>query len=95
MRTENFVIHPREGLRIISYSEALNEAKRQKAENALTFRYNFGRGEYSKPGYLIYSTYADGAGVFILSEDESGGYMLKGWQGDFITDYPIAKAATT
>lgn len=39
-------------------------------------------GIIGKPGYLVYSTWKDGAGVAVLREDGTG-YIMTGWQADF------------
>ena len=46
--------------------------------------YNFGHGEYSKPGYLIFSG-KNGCCVCRLDEKaRDGAVVLQGWQGEFI-----------
>lgn len=44
---------------------------------------NAERREYSRPGYLVYSTYQDGAAVVVLDAAGNAAQILTGPQGDF------------
>lgn len=68
---------------IFTYSEIVENAKRQKAEGIEPcFRYDFGNGDYSEPGFLVLSG-INGAVVCVLYENNNA-LILKGVQGDFI-----------
>ena len=46
------------------------------------YSYNYGRGEYSEPGYLVLSG-IDGAVVCMLF-DNGNAHISEGWQGDYV-----------
>ncbi len=80
-----YIIHTRDGVKRITAEDARQNAKRQQQEGVKpSFCYRFGGGEYGRPGFLIWSTREDGAGVYIPADDDiTGGYISTGWQGDF------------
>ena len=81
----NFLLHLRNGNRIITEQEAIEEAKRQEADG-LKPCYAWIHDENATPGYLVWSTLADGCGVCCKGTD--GNYhIMTGWQGDFKIKY--------
>ena len=81
----NTVIHTKEnGIMILTETDILKNALQQKRQGIKPhYCYNFGKGELSRPGFLVYSTFSDGAGVYVLNADETGGILIKGWKGEF------------
>ena len=73
-----YLIHTRDGAKIFTHADLVNEARRQQAAG---FKPMYKHREMAKPGFLVFSTYEDGAGVVILHGDN--GQLVRGWQGDF------------
>lgn len=66
-------------------SQIIENARFQQSQGDKPhYCYDFGRGEYSDPGYLVFSG-KNGCCVCALSEKYlDGACILEGWQGDFI-----------
>lgn len=79
---DTYVIHLASGeTRVFSAAELIQNAKDQQAAGVEPiYRFNYGKGETSAAGYLVYSTYHDGCAIVILDGRER---ILTGWQGDF------------
>ena len=79
---DNYIINGK----VYSASQVYENALHQRDQGVQpSYRYNFGKGDYSDPGYLVWSTWDNGAGVCIVNEKYSRGYcILTGWQGEFI-----------
>lgn len=82
-----YVIHP-QGKPAQAYSaEDLTRNAREQRSAGYMPRYrqiiNAERREYSRPGYLVYSTYQDGAAVVVLDAAGNAAQILTGPQGDF------------
>lgn len=82
-----YLIHP-QGKPAQAYTadDLAQNAREQRAAGYLP-RYrqiiSRARNEYSRPGYLVYSTWQDGAAVVILDEAGNAAGILTGPQGDF------------
>lgn len=83
-----YVIHPHgQPAKAYTAEELTQNAREQKAAGIPAhYRkiYDFTRKEYSRPGYLVYSTIRDGAAVVVLDETGNAVQILTGPQGDFI-----------
>lgn len=82
-----YVIHP-QGKPAQAYSAedlARNAQEQRSAGYMPRYRQiiNAERREYSRPGYLVYSTYQDGAAVVVLDAAGNAAQILTGPQGDF------------
>lgn len=82
-----YVIHP-QGKPAQAYSaEDLTRNAQEQRSAGYMPRYrqiiNAERREYSRPGYLVYSTFQDGAAVVVLDEAGNAAQVLTGPQGDF------------
>lgn len=82
-----YVIHP-QGKPAQAYSAedlARNAQEQRSAGYMPRYRQiiNAERREYSRPGYLAYSTYQDGAAVVVLDAAGNATQILTGPQGDF------------
>ena len=81
----NFLLHTKDGNKIITESDAIQNAldqERDRVKPHYSF-YNHKTGEEITPaGWLVWSTWEDGCGVVYRRED---GKMIvaTGWQGDF------------
>lgn len=77
-----FLLHTREGVKLFSREDLINNAKQQKAHGARPLYRRLGKeGPEGPAGYLVFSTYDDGAGVAVI--DGGKEYIMTGWQGDF------------
>ena len=82
-----YVIHP-QGKPAQAYSaeDLVRNAQEQRNAGYMP-RYrqiiNAERREYSCPGYLVYSTFQDGAAVVVLDAAGNAAQILTGPQGDF------------
>ena len=85
---EVYVIHPaaNKGDAVIYTREDLLNNAREQAAQGIKPSYGWidekNGGIIGKPGFLVYSTWKDGAGVAVLREDGTG-YIMTGWQADF------------
>ena len=82
-----YVIHP-QGRPAQAYSAedlARNAQEQRNAGYMPRYRQIISaeRREYSRPGYLVYSTIRDGAAIVILDEAGNAAQILTGPQGDF------------
>ena len=82
-----YILHFNIGNRLATESEVIQNALDQEKDGVkpkYAFR-DYKTGETATPpGWLVWSTYADGCGVVYRRSD--GKYMLvTGWQGDFST----------
>lgn len=79
----NFVIHSRlKGTFVLSESEAIKNALEQEAQGIKPCYAWRDRKGLSSPGWLVWSTWEDGAGV-VCRRSDGKMYVLTGWQGDF------------
>lgn len=83
---ECFVLHLRDENKVFHLFDFLNEAKKQERDGVKPAYCFYGKDTSEKttpPGWLVYSTYEDGAGVVFKRSD--GEYIfIRGWQGDFV-----------
>ena len=87
MIERNYLLHTQNGNRIITESEAIENALEQEAAGIKPMYKvrDYKTGEaITPPGWLIWSTFADGAGVAHRRETDGKIIILTGWQGDFI-----------
>ena len=83
---ERYILHTVKGVQIVTESQAINNALDQE-KSGITPRYSFRdykTGEkLTQPGWLVWSTFADGCGVVYRRSD---GKMIvtTGFQGDFV-----------
>lgn len=92
-----YVIHP-QGKPAQAYSaeDLIQNAREQLAdglEPIYCYIFSEKRREYSRPGYLVYSTYQDGAAVVVLDADGKTGRIFTGWQSDFCIPLKEEKTA--
>lgn len=79
MDEKNYILHFASGNKIISEKEAIANAIEQK-NSGVTPLYK--RSGSDARGWLVWSTFEDGAGVVFQREDGSA-YIATGLQGDF------------
>lgn len=79
MDEKNYILHFASGNKIISEKEAIANAIEQK-NSGVTPLYK--RSGSDARGWLVWSTFEDGAGVVFQREDGSA-YVSTGLQGDF------------
>ena len=76
----NYLIHRKEGNLILSASEIIENAKSQESDGVKPCFKHFA---LDVPGWLVWSTWHDGAGV-VYKRPEDGKYIIvTGWQGEF------------
>ena len=84
MRT--YILHLKDGNRLVTEAEAIQEAERQKKAGMVP-RYAwwyYKTGEtITPPGWLVWSTYADGCGV-VYRRSDGKMILVTGCQGDFV-----------
>lgn len=82
-----FILHLKAGNKIVKESDAIAEAERQEKAGIMP-RYawrDYKTGEPITPlGWLVWSTYADGAGVVYRRKKDGKMVVTTGWQGDFM-----------
>lgn len=80
-----FILHLKNENKVITEADAFREAERQK-KAGISPRYAWRDGKTGEPitppGWLVWSTYADGVGVVYRRNDEKM-ILVTGWQGDF------------
>ena len=85
MKENNYVLHTRDGVQLVTESQAINNALEQEKSGispCYAFR-DYKTGEnLTPPGWLVWSTYADGVGV-VYRRPDGKSIILTGWQGDF------------
>ena len=83
---ERYILHTRKGVQIVTESQAINNALDQEKSGIIP-RYSFRdykTGEnLTPPGWLVWSTFADGCGVVYRRSDERR-IVTTGLQGDFV-----------
>ena len=83
---ERYILHTKNGVELVTESQAISNALDQEKSGVIP-RYSFRdykTGEkLTTPGWLVWSTFADGCGVVYRRSD---GKMIvtKGFQGDFV-----------
>lgn len=86
MNENNYVLHAKNGVVLVTESQAINNALDQEKSGVIP-RYSFRdykTGEkLTPPGWIVWSTFADGCGVVCRRSD---GKMIitTGFQGDFV-----------
>ena len=85
MKEKTYILHLKNGVKIVTESDAILNAEEQE-KNGIKPRYAFRDYKTGKnltaPGWLVWSTYADGCGVVYRRHD--GKLILTtGTQGDF------------
>lgn len=86
MNENNYVLHAKNGVVLVTESQAINNALDQEKSGVIP-RYSFRdykTGEkLTPPGWIVWSTFADGCGVVYRRSD---GKMIvtTGFQGDFV-----------
>lgn len=86
MHENNYILHTKNGVVLVTESQAINNALDQEKSGVIP-RYSFRdykTGEkITPPGWLVWSTFADGCGVVYRRTD---GKMIvtTGFQGDFV-----------
>lgn len=80
-----YILHLKDGNRLVTEAEAIQEAERQEKAGTVP-RYawrDYKTGEQiTPPGWLVWSTYADGCGV-VYRRSDAKMILVTGWQGDF------------
>ena len=83
---ECFVLHLHDGNKVYHLSDFIDNAKEQESKGIKPSFAFYGKdaSDITMPaGWLVYSTYEDGAGVVFKRID--GEYIfVRGWQGDFV-----------
>lgn len=83
--TRNYLIHTKDGNKILTAAEIIENAKQQEREGIEPhYFWRYAKEEETpRGGWLVWSTWADGCGVVFKLNDDN--YMiLDGWQADFI-----------
>lgn len=86
MAERKYILHLQAGNRLVSESDAIAEAERQEKNGirpAYAWRDCKTGEQITPPGWLVWSTYADGCGVVYRRSDEKM-ILVTGWQGDFV-----------
>lgn len=82
-----FILHLRAGNKVVKESDAIAEAERQE-KAGITPHYawrDYKTGEITTPpGWLVWSTHEDGAGVVYRRKKDGKMILTTGWQGDFV-----------
>lgn len=81
----NYLIHTKDGNKVLTTDEIIANAKQQEADGITPhYFYRYGKnGEMERGGWLVWSTWEDGAGV-VFKLDNDNYMILDGWQADFI-----------
>lgn len=85
MSEYKIVLHLKDGNKIYTKTELIENAIEQEKDGVKPHYYlrNNKGGFFAGAGWLVYSTYQDGAGVVYKSEN--GNYnLVEGWQSDFV-----------
>ena len=79
------LLHTQEGNKTFKRSEMIDNAKQQEADGIKPgycfYDYKNGKN-ITPPGWLVYSTYQDGAGV-VYKTDKETYIFIRGWQSEF------------
>jgi len=82
---ENYIVHACNGMQIFTRAQVINSALEQETAG-IAPRYAFRDyktgGNLTPPGWLIWSTYADGCGV-VFRRNDGEMAIITGTQGDF------------
>lgn len=85
MSERRFVIHTKDGNKVITESEAIKNAQEQESEG-IKPHYSFydykNKEQVTPPGWLVWSTYTDGCGV-VYRRSDGKMILTTGWQGEF------------
>lgn len=85
MKENNYVLHTKTGVELVKELQAVNNALEQE-KSGISPRYAFRdykTGEnLTPPGWLVWSTWADGCGVVYRRRDGKM-ILITGMQGDF------------
>lgn len=85
MSERRFVIHTKDGNKVITESEAIKNAQEQEQEG-ITGHYSFydykNKEQITPPGWLVWSTHEDGCGV-VYRRSDGKMILVTGWQGEF------------
>lgn len=80
-----FVLHLKNENKVVTESDAFREAYKQE-KSGIAPRYSWRDNKTGEPitppGWLVWSTYADGVGV-VYHRSDGKEIILTGWQGDF------------
>lgn len=83
---KNYILHTAKKDIIVTEADAFAEAERQEKSGvcpAYAWR-DYKTGEkLTAPGWLVWSTYADGCGV-VYRRSDGKMILVTGWQGDFV-----------
>lgn len=83
---EIYILHTKNGAQLVTASQAISNALEQE-KNGISPRYAFRdykSGEnITPPGWLVWSTWADGCGVVYRREDGKM-IVVTGFHGDFV-----------
>lgn len=85
--TRNWILHTKDGNKVITEAEAIQNAAEQEAAGIrpVFAWYDHRTGEHvTPPGWLVWSTYQDGAGVVYKRETDGKPVVVTGWQADFV-----------
>ena len=81
----SFILHLKNGNKVITEADAFREAEKQE-KAGISPRYAWRdckTGEpITPPGWLVWSTYADGVGI-VYRRNDGKMIIVTGWQGDF------------
>ena len=80
-----FVLHLKNENKVVTESDAFREADKQEKSGIAplySWRDNKTGEPITPPGWLVWSTYADGVGV-VYRRSDGKTIVLTGWQGDF------------
>lgn len=81
----NYLIHTRDGNKVLTAAEIIQNALEQEAagiEPLYRYAHYKTREPITPPGWLVWSTWDDGAGVVYRREDGKM-IIITGWQGEF------------
>lgn len=78
---KTYLVHLKGGNKLFSAEEIINNAKQQKAAGYEP-TYFYRHDKNTPPGYLVLSTWADGAYVAVDYGSDKWG-VIHAWQGDF------------
>lgn len=80
----NYLIHTRDGNRILTEKEIIDNALKQEAAGVQpVYKWTDYKGNFFPAGWLVWSTYQDGAGVVYRREADGKPVIITGWQAEF------------
>lgn len=81
----SFILHLKNGNKVITEADAFREAEKQE-KAGISPRYAWRDGKTGEPitppGWLVWSTYADGVDI-VYRRNDGKMIIVAGWQGDF------------